>query len=144
MLFFGVVMLTACHTQISIPEAVKEEFNSKYSMAKDEEWETENDEYEVEFEMNGIEMSATYDSKGTWKETESEMEKDDLPTNIKAALAKKYAGYEIEEAEMIETSEMKGYEIELEKDDEEIEVVYTLDGVFVKEEIKKDDADDEN
>jgi hypothetical protein len=58
----------------------------------------------------------------------------------------KYSGYEIEEAEYVETADYGIlYEVVIEKDDKEIEIYFYPNGMILKEETEdEDDGDDKN
>ncbi|GAL64575.1 PepSY-like domain-containing protein [Algibacter lectus] len=109
-------------------------------------WEKENaTEWEAEFKMNKIEYSANFFEDGTWKETEHEIDENDIPQNVKAALASSFPGYEMEEAEISETQNGTVYEFEIEKDETEMEVAIDANGKVVKQEVKqKDDKDNKD
>jgi hypothetical protein len=71
-------------------------------------------------------------------ETEREMDASELPESIASALDKDYPGYELSELDYVLTPEGEFYEVEIEweKDgaEEEAELLYTLEGIIVKEE----------
>ena len=129
-----------------VPQAVKEAFAKKYPTAKKVDWEKEGaEEYEAEFKMDGKKMSANFKADGTWLETETEIKTKNLPAAVKAAIAKQFPDYELEEAEQIETPTVAvAYEVELEdeKNDVEIEAVFKADGTLVNSEVEKDDDHD--
>ena len=144
-----VLTLTQACAQSKAPSNVKEAFSKKFPTAKKANWDKENEsEWEVEFKMNGKEYSANFLTGGTWKETEYEISKKDIPTAVKNTLDTQFKGFDMEEAEISETSEGKVYEFSLEKDDTDLEVAIAPNGRIVKKETKKenddDDEDDEN
>ncbi|APU11630.1 PepSY-like domain-containing protein [Cellulophaga lytica] len=119
------------------PQKVKDAFAKKFPTAKKVKWEKENTtEWEAEFKMNKVEYSANFLEDGTWKETEHEIDENDIPQNVKAALASSFPGYEMEEAEISETQNGTVYEFEIEKDETEIEVAIDANGKVVKQEVK--------
>ncbi len=122
---------TACAQKA--PESVTSNFSKKYPTAKSVKWEKENDkEWEAEFKMDGMEYSANFSNDGTWLETEKEMKEKDLPEAVKNILNSTFKGYEVEEVEWVETSEYSGYEMELEKGKETLEVVISKEGNVLK------------
>lgn len=126
-----------------VPAEVKTAFQSKFPEAKKVEWEMEEGNYEAEFKMNGKEMSATFDAKGIWKETETEIKVKDLPKAVSTMLAGEFPGYKIDEACKVESAEHGScYEVEIEKGDEEMEVLLKADGTILKKEMSKDEDDD--
>lgn len=142
----AMIGMTAVSCGQSAPAKVQEAFIAKFSNAEHVKWEKENStEWEAEFKMDGKEYSANFSIDGEWKETEHEVKKSDLPVAVKSTLSSEFAGYEVEEAEMIETPKFKGYELELEKGDTTLEVVLDANGkVLKKKEEEEDDDDDED
>lgn len=70
-----------------VPEAVKIAFAKAYPNADDVEWEMENGNFEVEFEMSDDqEMSVVYNANGGLLETEVEIAFSELPQAAQAAL----------------------------------------------------------
>lgn len=141
----GAVLSSFMQDKIEVPAIVKKALSEKYSDAEDVEWEMENDtDYEAEFELNKKEMSAVFRADGTWLQTETEVDKIDLPEAVKAAIKKSFPAYKIEETEILERPNMSlAYEVELEnKDDIEIEIIFAADGTILKQ--SKEEVKDEN
>lgn len=113
-----------------VPAAVISAFKQKFPTATKIKWELESKtEYEASFKLNGTEVSANFDNTGKWLETETEIKVADLPAAIIAILLKDFAGYRIEEIEKIESAKNGNcYEVELEKDKENLEALFTADG----------------
>ena len=76
----------------------------KWSMEEANEW-------EAEFELSGKATSASFDLSGKWLDTETNIEKSDIPVTVKIAIEKQYAGAKMGESSWIETPDFKGYEI---------------------------------
>ena len=107
----------------SVPTRVKEAFAKKFPQAKKVKWDKESDsEWEAEFKMDGVEYSANFLEDGTWKETEHEIKTGEIPDMVQAMLHTEFKGYEIEEAEISETSDGLTYEFEMEKGEKDLEV----------------------
>jgi uncharacterized membrane protein YkoI len=141
---FAALSFTACAQKTTAPENVAKAFTQKFPDAKSVKWDKENDtEWEAEFKLNGEEYSANFSTDGTWKETEHEIEKSDVPANVKQTLDSEFVGYKIEEAEISETAEGSVYEFELEKGETEMEVAISPDGKVVEKEVKAEEEEDE-
>jgi len=139
-----VLTLTQACAQSKAPSNVKDAFSKKFPTAKKASWDKENEaEWEVEFKMNGKEYSANFLADGTWKETEYEISKKEIPAAVKETLDKEFKGFEMEEAEVSETTTGKVYEFALEKDDTDVEVAIAPNGTIVKKETKKENDDDD-
>jgi len=143
-LFSGLLALIACAQNANPPEAVSKAFSDKFGTVKGLKWDQEDDEWEAEFKMNGTEMSASFDQSGTWLETETEIKEKDLPENIMNAVNAQFEGWEIEEAEKIETPDFKGYELAIEQDENEKEILVSEDGnITIKKEEREDEEDED-
>lgn len=150
---FAAFSLSACGQKENVPEKVITSFEQKFPDAKKVKWEKENDtHWEAEFKLNGKEYSSNFDNKGNWLETDYEVEINDIPAAVKSTLDNEFLGFEIEEAEVLETAEGTVYKFEIEKDETEMEVVIDPSGKVVKKEIEAekdgnnsddDDGDDE-
>ena len=137
---FGLNACNCGHTCEDIPEKVNTAFLEKFPDAKDVKWEQEDEnEWEAEFKMDDKEYSANFTSDGNWKETEHEIEKSDLPKTVITTLETEFAGYDIEEAEISESPERKVFEIDLKKDESEIEVTVAPDGNVLNREVEEDE-----
>ncbi len=127
-----------------VPEAVTKAFSEKFAAATDVKWESEEEgEYEAGFTLNGKEMSAEFTADGTWKETETEVSQSDLPAAIVDTLEAAYGEYKVEETEMCETPEGRRWEIELKKDNTELELVMDDSGKILKQEEEQEDEMEE-
>src|SRR5450759_676991 len=111
------------------PEPVKKAFAQKFTAAKSVKWDNESaTEWEAEFTMNGKEMTASYDNSGKWLESETGITAKELPAAVTATLAKEFAGYKTGEMSIVESPELKGFEIALTKSKTALEVVIDASG----------------
>ena len=75
-------------------------------------------------------MSATFDEKGTWLETESKIEINELPSGVVAYVEKNYKGQKIKEAAKLKLpGGVTNYEAEIKGKD----LVFDASGKFIKE-----------
>lgn len=125
------------------PKTVLESFNKTFATAEDVAWEKEDNEWEAEFKLNGMEMSVSFDNSGNWLETETEVEMKDVPADILKSVNLKFNGWEIEEIERIEKPDFKGYEMELENEETESEILVSDAGVITIKEVNVNDEEDE-
>ena len=126
---------SACAQKVqekAVPEAVVKAFKAKYPTAKEVKWEKEMPNYEAEFEMKEVSMSAIFNPAGNLMEVESKMSKKMLPKAILESIAKDYPGYEIEEAAKIETDGKVTYEAEVEKGEKSTDLIFDADGKLLK------------
>lgn len=139
---FLAISINACAQKVNVTEKVKTAFEQKFPNAQKVKWSKENEtEWEAEFRFKGEEYSANFTTDGVWKETEHEIETSAIPVNVKQTLDAEFAGYKIEEAEISETAEGSVYEFALEKDEKDMEVAISPEGMVKKKEMKKEDED---
>ncbi len=114
----------------NVPTMVKQSFSKKFPLADQVRWTKEDSAtFEAEFKLNGKEMSANFDEKGIWFETEAEITEEQLPDTIKAALLIHFKDYIIQETTTVEEpGKSLKYEIGINKDKEKLEVIFTVDG----------------
>ncbi|NOZ33869.1 MAG: hypothetical protein GXO80_01045 [Chlorobi bacterium] len=144
-MILAVFSFSACGQNKNVPTKVKTAFSQKFPDAAKIKWDKEGKtEWEAEFKMNGKEYSANFTVDGIWKETESEIRKSEIPTNVKNTIDNEFSGYKIKEAEISETVEGKVYEFELRKEKTEMEVAVSPTGKVVKKELKKENDEDDN
>lgn len=127
-----------------VPAAIKPAFIQKFPNAKTVTWEKEDtSSFEASFKVGKEKYSALFDTTGKWLETETEISKDKLPEAVRAALAKEFPGYKIEETVKVETPEQElQYEVEMEKKEISYDVRFSAGGqILKKEEIKESDEE---
>lgn len=105
--------------EADIPKGIIETFNANFKGSIVESWDKEKGGgYEAEFELNGVETSATFNSEGQLIETEQEIEESSLPSPVSDYLKVNYAKKSIDEVAKITTGEgIVKYEVEIEKVD---------------------------
>jgi hypothetical protein len=141
----ALLSLVACgQTEKKVSEKVKAAFSEKFPDAKKVKWDyEENEGWEAEFKLNGVEYSTTCDEDGEWLETEHEVDLSEIPPVVKATLDIEFKDYKVEESEISETASGKVYEFEIEKGKIEIEVVIDPEGKIVKQESFNEEEDDD-
>ena len=122
-------------------EVVKKEFAKKYATAQSVKWDSEEkNEWEAEFTMDGMKMSASFDNSGKWMESETAILEKELPAAVVSTLNKDFQGYKKGPIEIFENPEMKGFELGLKKGETSIEVIFDKNGKVVKKtDLKEED-----
>jgi len=130
---------------VNVPEAVKSAFAQRFPKAEGTKWELEDKtDYEAGFKQAGVKYSAKFSATGAWMETEHKIKKEALPELVQKALAANYAGYKVEGAEQAETPEGMFYEVDLEKGEQEMEVLFSADGKVVKSQVEEEHGEDDD
>lgn len=137
----GIFSLQAFALGEDVPAAVKTKFASEYPNAKKVKWDNEDGKFEVHFQLDGMEVSATYDANANKLETESEIEISALPKGIPEYFSKNHPGQKIQEAMKI--TDDKGtitYEAESKAGD----FIFDANGNFLNKKEKKKEKDDDD
>lgn len=126
--------------KIDVPEAVLKAFANDFpemAMTGVETWETDGKTY-YEIESGEGETDVIYLADGTLYSTEQEIAVNDLPQEVVDALTASHPDGEIVEADMITRGETTEYEVTIEVEGEEEDMVYEVvvaaDGKIVNEE----------
>ena len=116
------------------PAAVKAAFKQRFPTVTKVAYDLEkNGEYEAEFKINGVEMSANFTPDGTWRETETAIPVSALPVNIAQVITTKYPTATVVGAAKIELSDNSThYEADLKTAGKKSEVVFDATGNVVK------------
>lgn len=113
-----------------VPALVKSAFSKNFPKIMDIKWEKENGNYEANFKDNGKKMSATFDEKGAWMETESKIEISELPSGVSTYVEKNYHGQNIQGAAKLKMpGGTTNYEAEIKGKD----LIFDANGKFIKE-----------
>ncbi len=129
-----------------VPQVVKAAFMEQFPKAEHAKWEMESKtEYEVNFKQGGNELSASYGTDGTWMETEHAIKADALPEAVRKAIAAGYADHKAKGIDVAESPKGTVYEVDMEKGEQSIEVVFAADGKVLESKVeeRKQDEDDE-
>lgn len=133
---FSAVSFVACDDDDDyIPEtSVVNAFSSKYPQAKKVSWETKTDYKVAEFILDNHEMEAWFDGQGNWFMTETDIRFEELPLVIQEKhVLGEYANWRVEDVDMIERYNTETiYVVEVEKGDQEVELIYAGDGTLIK------------
>ncbi len=100
----------------------------KYSGAKIKESEYNKGYLEVEIYHERREKEVRFTAADKWVDTSWDVRRSELPKAVTDKLASAYASYEIDDIEFIQTATGDYYEIELEKNDQEITLHIRADG----------------
>jgi hypothetical protein len=120
-----------------LPSPVKKAFKADFPKNSKAEWTMDSLNYEVNFLVNDVKNSATYDKDGKWLEKEATINLGQIPKDIKASITKNFPGFHANMAEKVETNGKETeYLIGIYKGKEKYEVLFSLKGDIIKKEVK--------
>ena len=130
--------------EAEVPKSVVDAFQKKYPGSKATEWEKEDGNYEVEFDLKKVESSALFSAKGDFMAFEQEIKTSELPAGVAEYCKKNYPNHKISEASKITEANGKvSFEVELQNGKEEFDVIFDDKGSFLKKEVGGKDEDDD-
>ncbi len=131
-------------SESDVPQPVKAAFLKQFPKAEHAKWEMEDKkDYEVNFTQGGTKWSAKYAADAKWLETEHAVKLDELPPAVRTAIVTSYADHKVEVAEVAESPQGTTYEVDLEKGEHSMEVVFAADGKVLKSVVEEEDEKDE-
>lgn len=131
----SLVMLASCGfsqklNEKDLPEGLVTSFQKQYPSASHVKWEKEGANFEAEFDLNKVEQSVVFDTKGNMLEMEKEIQVSELPKGVAEYVTKMYKGAKIKEAAMITSSDgTVSYEAEI----KDMDILFDSEGKFMKE-----------
>ncbi|MBC9909687.1 PepSY-like domain-containing protein [Chitinophaga varians] len=101
-------------SEAQVPTVVKTALAQKFPNATSVKWEMEKHNYEAGFRENNQHVSAVFDVKGNWMETETPIPASELPKAASAYIANHYKDAKIKETARIQhASGATNYEVEI-------------------------------
>lgn len=134
----ALVSLQACDNDDNESQYVsaqtKQAFSAKYPDAKRVEWEVKNKYVVADFTNDSREVSAWFDNNGTWYMTETDMPFNQLPEGVKTSFSSGlHSSWRVEDVDKIERQATETiYVVEVEKQQSEVDLYYSTQGVLVK------------
>ena len=125
------IWLPACQAGITadkVPALVSNSFKVRFAEATEVEWAKTGNLYEVEFMVQGHEVTALLDASGKILKHKEDILLAALPEGVKNALNQEYKNYKTDDIEKLDTDGSVYYQVELENADQELKQVFTTDG----------------
>lgn len=146
------LLLTACTREESKPVntteppvAVTKAFKAAHGeQAAPSGWEMEDGLVEMEYLVEGVEISELYDTDGNLISTESPIDVATLPVAVRNAISEQFPDGTIKLAERIDSAEDTQYEVEVQSTAGVHEVLYSAEGLPMGEEDDDDGGEDDD
>lgn len=121
-----------------MPKEVINTFKSEFPNAKHIEYSKEKDNgkyiYQAEFIFNNKHLEALFDEQGKLIQTEEDIKKTEVPTEILIYLKSKYHNFKILEAsKLTRNKEFYGYDIEIRYGNKTAELEFDKNNKFIRE-----------
>lgn len=121
--------------QVDVPAIVKDAFAKDFPSVKNVTWGAEDNDFEAEFKLNGVDCSANYNKAGHRLETETTIKDDQLPKEALDYINKNFSNYKLlEAAKITDDKNVVTYEAGLELNGKSIEVIFDANGKFLEKE----------
>ncbi|MCW3101912.1 MAG: hypothetical protein JWO09_352 [Bacteroidetes bacterium] len=126
----------------AVPAAIMNVFNTAYMSPEDVKWEMDYDNYVAHFQKNKTEVIVTYNKDGKWVMTETPVTHKSLPAAVKSCLTRQFDIYKENDIEKVDKPDGVCYEIDVEYNQMNYEVVIAENGELIRKdqvkEYKKD------
>ncbi|HMQ46508.1 MAG TPA: PepSY-like domain-containing protein [Saprospiraceae bacterium] len=116
-----------------IPEPVMQAFQQKHADAQAVKWYKAGDNFQAEYQANGLDREVVLNAKGGILLTETALNVNELPASILNYLSAQYGDQTITEAEKIETPDGLKYEVEYKIGGQEVELLFDAQGNFLQQ-----------
>lgn len=116
-----------------VPQQIRTNFQNSYQNATDVEWEKDLEYYKVEFEVSRDDYEIWYSANAKVLKTEKEISARNLPAIVSKNIKTNYSGYSIDDVEEVTEGNNTTYYVEVEKWNDEIDLVYSANGKLLRE-----------
>lgn len=124
----------AQHRDISFaPNPLQLALIKDFPKCSDIDWEVGNNIYRAEFEIGSYDFKAYYDTNGTLLMYKTEIKEHELPAIVKNTAIALYPDFNFEDLEKIVIGTRTYYEIEMERNKDDIKFVCNSDGSVINE-----------
>jgi len=111
-----------------VPSVVTNAFTQEYTNPTDVDWEKKRKNFEVDFEVDGVDHKALYTAEGRLLMTKRDLRETDLPAAINQKIAADYSGYTIDDVDQVMAEGKTYYQVELDGTLRDRKLVFTEDG----------------
>ena len=116
-----------------VPEAVRNAFVREYANPIDVDWEKERGNFEVDFELGGLDHVALFNPDGQLLKAKKDIREADLPSAVRQRIADDHAKFTIDDVDELTVEGRVYYQVELDGRFRDRKVVYAGDGQEAKD-----------
>ncbi|KAA5541684.1 hypothetical protein [Adhaeribacter rhizoryzae] len=133
-IFLGLLLssgFAACSQDINakrVPALVNNALMAKFPNAVDIEWEKKKNLYEADYDVNQTEFTALIDASGNIVMYKQDIPVTEIPAVLSGTLQKSFADYKVDDAEKIQKDGKIFFQVQLEKNNQELKKVFAEDG----------------
>ena len=151
---------SSTYATVDVPQSTRTTFETKYPSATNVQWSRYNNtaaapvewdmagwpnldtsDYVVSFDWDGYDYYAWYDEGGNWiGSTYTMTDHSKLPSAVNSAIKSQFAGYTIVEVDREMDKNRSAYEVELQKGDEKLKVLFDDNGKVIKKKTRDGDG----
>ncbi|MDR0940653.1 MAG: hypothetical protein LBM68_00335 [Bacteroidales bacterium] len=125
---------TTTHEDVSPTVLLQQQFQHDFSEARYTEWESNNQIYKVEFEIDSRHFAAFYDNEGNLLMYKQEIRTNDLPIVVKNTATTHYPNYRFDSVYLIIKGTQIFYKIEVEQSENDVTLFVNNNGkIFERE-----------
>jgi hypothetical protein len=129
-------------TPNQVPAIVGKAFRSKFPQASQDSWNMENAHtYQAVFFNGNKKQAASFDDTGKWLQTDTEIRMNAIPAPVMRNFTKQFGGFDIQEADELETPDGTTYEITAVKGTEDYVLLFSVKGELLKKTVVKPEGE---
>lgn len=110
------IVFTSCSQDLQkteVPSVVLNTFNSTFTDPQDVEWEKKGEFYEVEYEVEGVDMEAMISDSGILLKYKQEIEFNALPEVLKSSLQDRFSRRAVDDIHLLVIDDQEYYQVEV-------------------------------
>ncbi|MCL2027943.1 MAG: PepSY-like domain-containing protein [Bacteroidales bacterium] len=116
---------------VRVDGVLSQNFRQHFPNARDVEWETNDEIFEVEFEIQNRDFQAYYDKDGNLLLFIQDIGTRELPSNVRNVASERYPRYRIDDVDRIVKGTQTFFKIEMELRDHDVTIYIANDGTVL-------------
>lgn len=143
LLFFSLVIaiisfqgITLSAQDEEVPTAIQATFNTMYPEVTDVYWEQDGEEYLASFAKDDYAVDATFLEDGTWQQSITSLEVEDLPENAQVLLKKDFTVESYYNTTKVETPTSVEYSVNFETEKQYVNLIFDTNGKLIDKQVE--------